>query len=128
VSTRSGAGDAMTLADAMRPAMSAAEPEVFGRVTAVVGLSVAVSGIKAAVGDLVSIGERVPAEVVAIDARRLTCLPLGPLAGISAGARVRGTGGPARAARCASPSATACAGASSTVSASRWTAARCPPV
>ena len=40
------------------------------------------------------IADRVPAEVVAIDGERLTCLPLGPLAGISAGDRVRATGAP----------------------------------
>jgi flagellum-specific ATP synthase len=82
------------LSDVMRPAIRVAAPEVFGQVTSVVGLSIAVSGIRAAVGDLVVIDERVPAEVVAIDDEVLQCLPLGPLAGISAGARVRNTGGP----------------------------------
>jgi flagellum-specific ATP synthase len=78
----------------MRPALRVAAPEVFGQVTSVVGLSVSVGGIRAAVGDLVVIDERVPAEVVSIDDEQLACLPLGPLSGISAGARVRNTGGP----------------------------------
>ena len=84
----------MTLADVLRPAARAAAPQVFGRVTSVVGLSIAVAGIRAAVGDLVTIADRVPAEVVSIDGQRLTCLPLGPLAGISAGAMVRASGAP----------------------------------
>jgi flagellum-specific ATP synthase len=82
------------LLDAVQPALRAAAPEVFGQVTSVVGLSVSVGGIRAAVGDLVIIDERVPAEVVSIDDEQLACLPLGPLSGISAGARVRNTGGP----------------------------------
>jgi flagellum-specific ATP synthase len=84
----------VTLADVLRPAARAAAPQVFGRVTSVVGLSIAVAGIRAAVGDLVTIADRVPAEVVSIDGQRLTCLPLGPLAGISAGAMVRASGAP----------------------------------
>jgi flagellum-specific ATP synthase len=84
----------MSLLDVMRPALRVAAPEVFGQVTSVVGLSVSVGGIRAAVGDLVIIDERVPAEVVAIDDDQLACLPLGTLSGISAGARVRNTLGP----------------------------------
>jgi flagellum-specific ATP synthase len=80
--------------DVMRPALRVAAPEVFGRVSSVVGLSIAVSGIRAAVGDLVLIDERVPAEVVAIDDDVLQCLPLGPLAGIASGDRVRNSGAP----------------------------------
>jgi flagellum-specific ATP synthase len=84
----------VTLADILRPAATAAAPQVFGRVISVVGLSITVAGIKAAVGDLVMIDDQVPAEVVSIDGQRLTCLPLGPLAGIGAGARAYSTGGP----------------------------------
>ncbi|WP_203985536.1 FliI/YscN family ATPase [Virgisporangium aurantiacum] len=80
--------------DVMRPAFLVAAPEVFGRVSSVVGLSIAVSGIRAAVGDLVLIDERVPGEVVAIDDDVLQCLPLGPLAGIASGDRVRNSGAP----------------------------------
>jgi flagellum-specific ATP synthase len=79
--------------------LAAARPLVSGRVAAVVGLSVAVTGLDAAVGELVLIdgaAGQVPAEVVAIDASRLTCLPMGSLAGISAGAAVLATGGPLR--------------------------------
>jgi flagellum-specific ATP synthase len=86
----------MSLVDVMAPARAAARPVVSGEVTAVVGLSVSVGGLRAAVGDLVMINDRVPAEVVAIDGERLTCLPLGALTGISAGAPVRNTGGPLR--------------------------------
>jgi flagellum-specific ATP synthase len=78
------------------PGVAAARPLVTGRVTGVVGLSVSVEGLRAAVGDLVMIDSRVPAEVVAIDGSRLACLPLGALAGISAGAPVVATGGPLR--------------------------------
>jgi len=84
----------MTLHSLLAPALTAARPLVTGRVTAVVGLSVTVGGLRAAVGDLVMIDSRVPAEVVAIGGSSLTCLPLGPLTGISAGAPVLGTGGP----------------------------------
>jgi flagellum-specific ATP synthase len=86
----------MSLVDLMAPARAAARPVVSGEVTAVLGLSVSVGGLRAAVGDLVLIDRRVPAEVVAIDGARLTCLPLGSLAGISAGAPVSNTGGPLR--------------------------------
>jgi len=84
----------VTIADALRPAARAAAPQVFGRVTSIVGLSITVAGVRSAVGDLVTIDDQVPAEVVSIDGQRLTCLPLGPLAGIAAGARVRASGGP----------------------------------
>jgi flagellum-specific ATP synthase len=84
----------VTIAEALRPAARAAAPEVFGRVTSIVGLSIAVAGVRAAVGDLLTIGDQVPAEVVSIDGPRLTCLPLGPLAGIAAGDRVKASGGP----------------------------------
>jgi flagellum-specific ATP synthase len=86
----------LTITQMMRPAIEAARPLVSGRVTAVLGLSVTVTGIDGAVGDLVIVDNRVPAEVVAIDHARLTCLPLGPTEGISAGAVVTTTGGPLR--------------------------------
>lgn len=80
-------------------AMHAARPEVRGRVTSAVGLRVTAEGLTARVGDLVYIGEgnnRVPAEVVAIDGARLSCLPLAPMVGIGAGSPVVNSGGPLR--------------------------------
>jgi len=79
--------------------LRAARPQVVGRVSAVVGLSVTVTGVPGRVGDLVRIGTgpaAVPAEVVAVDGERVNCLPLGPLAGIGAGAPVVSTGSPLR--------------------------------
>jgi len=97
----------------------AAVPLVAGRVTAAVGLRITVEGIRARVGDLVRISggpspshdaratgaagpasaakedsREVLAEVVALDGDRLSCLPLGPLAGIGAGSTVVNTGRP----------------------------------
>ena len=77
----------------------ATRPQIAGRVSAVVGLSVTVIGVPGRVGDLVRIGtgaEAVPAEVVAVDGERVSCLPLGPVAGIGAGAPVVATGAPLR--------------------------------
>jgi flagellum-specific ATP synthase len=78
-------------------AVAAARPRLTGKVTAVVGLSVTVSGIDARVGELVQIGtgpDAVVAEVVALDRDRIGCLPLGPVTGIGTGSPVTGTGGP----------------------------------
>jgi flagellum-specific ATP synthase len=64
-----------------------------------VGLRVTVSGIQARVGELLRMGdgpEPVYAEVAAIDGDKLSCMPLGPLAGIGAGTPVVSTGGPLR--------------------------------
>jgi flagellum-specific ATP synthase len=80
-------------------AMRAARPQVAGRVTSVIGLSVTVTGVPGRVGELVHIGSDdapVLAEVVAVDGDRLTCLPLGPLTGIGAGSPAVATGGPLR--------------------------------
>jgi flagellum-specific ATP synthase len=77
--------------------VAAARPQLSGQVVAVVGLSITVSGIAARVGELVRIGTgptAVMAEVVALDRDRISCLPLGPVAGIGAGSPVAGTGGP----------------------------------
>ncbi|WP_211258946.1 FliI/YscN family ATPase [Spirillospora albida] len=77
----------------------AARPRVTGRVDGIVGLSVTTRGVPGTVGDLVLLGEgpaTVPAEIVAIDADRLSCLPLGPLTGIGAGTTVVSTGVPLR--------------------------------
>jgi flagellum-specific ATP synthase len=87
------------LTEALARARRAAAPEVHGRVTGAVGLRVTVGGLPARVGDVVYIGAdagAVPAEVVALDGPQLSCLPLGPLAGIGAGSPVIATGGPLR--------------------------------
>lgn len=77
-------------------AVRAAAPERVGIVTAVLGLSVDVAGLRSAVGDLVTIGDemRVDAEVVATTADGVRCMPLGRLDGIYAGCAVRSTGKP----------------------------------
>jgi flagellum-specific ATP synthase len=72
-------------------AKQAAAPYATGRVRSVVGMSVMVEGVQAAIGDAVTLarpsGELV-AEVVAIDEDGLLCLALGDLSGIRAGATV----------------------------------------
>jgi flagellum-specific ATP synthase len=72
-------------------AKQAAAPYSTGRVRSVVGMSVMVEGVQAAIGDAVTLarpsGELV-AEVVAIDEDGLLCLALGDLNGIRAGATV----------------------------------------
>jgi len=80
-------------------ALTAAQPLSRGRVTGAVGLRVTISGLEARVGDLLQIGEgdeAVLAEVAALDGDRLSCLPLGPIAGMSTGSPVVSTGGPLR--------------------------------
>jgi flagellum-specific ATP synthase len=80
-------------------ALSAAQPLTKGRVTGAVGLRVTVSGLEARVGDLLQVGtgpDAVLAEVAALDGERLSCLPLGPIAGLGAGSPVTNTGGPLR--------------------------------
>ena len=72
-------------------AKQAAAPYATGRVRSVIGMSVMVEGVQAAIGDAVTLarpsGELV-AEVVAIDEDGLLCLALGDLNGIRAGATV----------------------------------------
>ena len=68
-----------------------------GSVTGAMGLTLSVDGISAAVGDLVEVNpgdRRLLAEVVAVGRERLTCMPLGNLSGVHAGAPVRATGMP----------------------------------
>jgi flagellum-specific ATP synthase len=73
-------------------------PEVTGAIAGAMGLTLTVDGIVAGVGDLVEVNPGTPrpllAEVVAVARERLTCMPLGDLAGVHAGARVRATGMP----------------------------------
>src|SRR6185369_9893848 len=83
----------------MSAAVKAARPLARGKVTGAVGLRVTVSGLEARVGDLLRMGDgpdAVLAEVAALDGEKLSCLPLGPLAGIGAGTPVTSTGGPLR--------------------------------
>jgi flagellum-specific ATP synthase len=78
-------------------ARAAARPQVTGSVTGAKGLTLTVDGLSAAVGDLVEVnpGARpLLAEVVAVGRERLTCMPLGNLSGVHAGAPVRATGMP----------------------------------
>jgi flagellum-specific ATP synthase len=80
-------------------ALSAARPQSRGRVTGAVGLRITVGGVDARVGDLLVVGDgdqTIYAEVAALDGERLSCLPLGPIAGIGTGSPVAGTGGPLR--------------------------------
>ncbi|WNV76464.1 FliI/YscN family ATPase [Geodermatophilus sp. DSM 44513] len=79
-------------------ARAAARPLVTGSVVGAMGLTLTVEGVPAAVGDLVEIDPTpdggLLAEVVAVSRERLTCMPLGELSGVQAGARVRATGRP----------------------------------
>ncbi len=75
--------------------LRAAAPERVGVVSAVLGLTAHVSGLRCAVGDLVSIAAGSPgtrdmdAEVVAVGRDTLTIMPLGAMAGLARGAQVR---------------------------------------
>ncbi|MFQ4148036.1 FliI/YscN family ATPase [Arthrobacter sp. LAPM80] len=72
-------------------AVRAAAPERVGVVTGVVGLAAQVSGLRCAVGDMVSIGDRNPvdAEVVAVGAGSVKIMPLGSMNGLGEGDPVR---------------------------------------
>jgi flagellum-specific ATP synthase len=83
----------------MEAALLAARPLARGKVVGAVGLRVTVSGLEARVGDLLRLGDgprAVLAEVAALDGDRLSCLPLGPIAGLSSGTPAVNTGGPLR--------------------------------
>jgi flagellum-specific ATP synthase len=83
---------AACLRDRLDAAKSAAQPRSTGRVRSVVGLSVTVEGVQAAIGDAVTLarpGSELVAEVVAIDEDGLVCMPLGELAGVRSGAMVQ---------------------------------------
>ncbi|HEX2895361.1 MAG TPA: FliI/YscN family ATPase [Marmoricola sp.] len=77
-------------------ALRAAAPLQLGRVVELVGLHLLVTGLPAAVGDLVEIEGTNPvlAEVAASGPRGLVCLPLSTTSGLQVGALVRHTGGP----------------------------------
>jgi flagellum-specific ATP synthase len=86
------------LLDALtEPALVAARPRRYGQVTQMVGMSIEVAGIPAAIGDGVVLlpgDDEIQAEVVAVRDGRIVCLALGETAGLRAGTRVIGTGGP----------------------------------
>jgi len=68
-------------------------------VVGAVGLRVTVSGIDARVGELLRLGDgpsAILAEVAALDGDRLSCLPLGPIAGLGTGTIAVSTGSPLR--------------------------------
>ncbi len=77
-------------------ARDAARPARLGRVSELLGLQLRVTGLQAAVGDLLSVESAVPvlAEVVASGPTGLVCLPLGSTAGLTIGAPVHDAGGP----------------------------------
>ncbi len=80
------------LRERLDAAKAAAQPRASGRVRSVVGLSVTVEGVQAAIGDAVTLarpGGELVAEVVAIDEDGLVCMPLGELAGVRSGAMVQ---------------------------------------
>lgn len=84
--------DAVTLS-----ARAAARPERYGQVTQMVGMSIEVTGLSAAIGDgLVLWLPRGPvyAEVVALREGRIVCLALGETAGIRVGTKVTSLNGP----------------------------------
>jgi len=91
------------LAEALRRKLSlaaqAATPRPYGTVSEVVGLGITVRGMAAAVGQLLTIHpsgpgapRRLPAQVVAVHADGVTCLPLGSTTGVSASDPVEMTG------------------------------------
>ncbi|MGX1584791.1 FliI/YscN family ATPase [Microbacterium sp. NPDC055502] len=82
----------MTAWGAVRDAV---RPERIGEVTRVRGLSVHVRGLDGAVGDVVTL-DGIDAEVAATGEDGLRCMPLAPVAGLTVGAPVRGSGGPVR--------------------------------
>ena len=83
-------------AEKLTTALAVARPERVGVVSGVVGLGVELRGLRAAIGDLVTIGENpgVAAEVVATTRKALRCMPLGRINGIIAGVSARSAGTP----------------------------------
>jgi flagellum-specific ATP synthase len=83
----------MTAWSAVRTAVL---PERFGEVSQVRGLSVHVRGLDGAIGDVVTLGADVDAEVVATGDDGLRCMPLGSMSGLTVGTTVRARGGALR--------------------------------
>lgn len=82
----------------LRRALEVSAPERVGALASIVGLSIDITGISGAVGDLVSIetdnDEPTVAEVVAITPHTLRCMPLGAVHGLRVGMQARATGRP----------------------------------
>lgn len=69
-------------------ALAAARPQHIGSVSAVLGLSATVTGLEAAVGEVILLGESAsPAQVVSARQEDVTCMPLVPVSGIAVGDR-----------------------------------------
>jgi flagellum-specific ATP synthase len=79
-------------------ALQAVRPVQLGRVAELLALHLRVTGLSAAVGDLVEVAGPVPvlAEVAASGPGGVVCLPLGDTSGLRVGDTVRHTGGPLR--------------------------------
>ncbi|HUW88223.1 MAG TPA: FliI/YscN family ATPase [Candidatus Paceibacterota bacterium] len=78
-------------------AFTAARPQRYGRVTQMVGMSIEVVGISAAIGDgliLLPGDDQIFAEVVALREDRVVCLALADTTGLRSGTRVLDMGGP----------------------------------
>ena len=76
------------LDDLYRPARAAAAPRTYGRVDQVVGMSIEISGVPAAVGDgllLLTDDGPLQAEVVALRDGKSVCVALGETTGLRAG-------------------------------------------
>lgn len=85
------------LGSLMDEALAAARPQRYGQVIQMVGMSIEVAGIPAAIGDglLLLTGDgQVHAEVVAIRDDKVVCLAFGEITGLRAGTRVIALGGP----------------------------------
>jgi flagellum-specific ATP synthase len=78
-------------------AIATAAPQRVGVVSSIIGLGLDIAGLDCAVGDLVRVGDgaSLDAEVVAVSATGIRCMPLGRTTGIRAGAPVRSVGVPA---------------------------------
>ena len=84
-------------ADLLDRAIAAARPRSSGRVQAVVGLHVDVTGVDAAIGDAIAVesgDRRLECEVIALGADHLVCMPFGDLTGVRAGDRAVASGAP----------------------------------
>ena len=91
--------DVATLSRLAEEACAAARPRRYGRVEQVVGMSIEVAGVSAAVGDgllLLADDGPVEAEVVGVRGGRSVCVALGEISGLRAGTRVTPLDGPIR--------------------------------
>lgn len=80
-----------------KAALDAARPQRYGQVAQIVGISIEVVGVPAAIGDglVLMLGDgRMTAEVVALRDERVVCLALGDTTGLRVGTPVLPLGGP----------------------------------